>query len=58
MSKLDVESIRLNSYACGLPAHYRNIDKLLKHIAALEAQIEDLQRQLSQKGTKYGSRTH
>lgn len=45
-----MEAIRMNSFACGLPAHHRNVDSLIAYIERLEQQIEDLLAQ-NKKGT-------
>jgi hypothetical protein len=45
----DLTGIRLNSYACGLPAHHRNVARLLEYIHYLEAQVEDLGAKLQEK---------
>lgn len=39
----------MNSFACGLPAHHRNVDSLIAYIERLEQQVEDLTAQLTAK---------
>lgn len=47
-----MEAIRMNSFACGLPAHHRNVDSLIAYIMRLEQQVEDLAAELNKKGTR------